>query len=235
MWYVGSEENIDYISHHGILGQKWGIRRYQYEDGSLTPEGRLRYGSQENYERALQKHDRNVKIAKGVAIGALAGLAVYGGARYIKKQRALKNQIYQGLGQEYINKVMPEFNQYTKGLTYTKLKDIQQATLNTAKNTNFTNPRHKIIYDTVTSEILRRDKMAEQFTGAGKKAVTSLIKTVGDKSTSELAKGLGTALGSAAVGAIVATAKQWTEQKERTPEDRANEYANYMWQNPNKK
>lgn len=30
---------------HGIIGQKWGIRRYQYADGSLTPEGRARYGN----------------------------------------------------------------------------------------------------------------------------------------------------------------------------------------------
>lgn len=32
------------LSHHGILGQKHGIRRFQYSDGSLTPAGRLRYG-----------------------------------------------------------------------------------------------------------------------------------------------------------------------------------------------
>lgn len=31
------------LYHHGILGQKWGIRRYQNQDGSLTPEGRIRY------------------------------------------------------------------------------------------------------------------------------------------------------------------------------------------------
>ena len=30
----------DYLSHHGILGQKWGIRRYQNEDGSLTNAGK---------------------------------------------------------------------------------------------------------------------------------------------------------------------------------------------------
>jgi len=33
----------DSLAHHGILGQKWGIRRYQNPDGSLTPEGKLRY------------------------------------------------------------------------------------------------------------------------------------------------------------------------------------------------
>ena len=32
-----------YLSHHGILGQKWGVRRFQNKDGSLTSEGRQRY------------------------------------------------------------------------------------------------------------------------------------------------------------------------------------------------
>lgn len=34
----------DIIKHHGILGQKWGVRRYQNEDGSLTRAGKQRYG-----------------------------------------------------------------------------------------------------------------------------------------------------------------------------------------------
>lgn len=32
----------DYLSHHGILGQKWGVRRYQNKDGSLTAAGKKR-------------------------------------------------------------------------------------------------------------------------------------------------------------------------------------------------
>ena len=38
-------ETGGYIAHHGIKGMKWGVRRFQNADGSLTQEGIARYGS----------------------------------------------------------------------------------------------------------------------------------------------------------------------------------------------
>ena len=36
--------NENELYHHGTKGQKWGIRKYQNSDGSLTPAGKERYG-----------------------------------------------------------------------------------------------------------------------------------------------------------------------------------------------
>ena len=42
-----------YLAHHGVKGQKWGHRRYQNEDGTLTAEGRARYAKElETYAKA---------------------------------------------------------------------------------------------------------------------------------------------------------------------------------------
>lgn len=51
------------LYHHGVKGQKWGRRRYQNEDGSLTPAGQKRYNKAENRIRKLEvtrKNNRNL-------------------------------------------------------------------------------------------------------------------------------------------------------------------------------
>ena len=47
-----------YLAHHGVLGMKWGVRRYQNEDGSLTSAGEKRYGVIKDLERKSAEHQK---------------------------------------------------------------------------------------------------------------------------------------------------------------------------------
>ena len=44
IYYVSGVPYSDELYHHGILGQRWYVRRFQNPDGTLTAEGRARYG-----------------------------------------------------------------------------------------------------------------------------------------------------------------------------------------------
>ena len=48
-------ENDSYLEHHGVLGMKWGVRRYQNKDGSLTSAGKRRYGTSDASPESIAK------------------------------------------------------------------------------------------------------------------------------------------------------------------------------------
>ena len=72
--YYGVMPLGDELTHHGIKGQKWGVRRYQNKDGSLTPAGVKRYGTVENFHKA-NEYKKNLRRA--TIEGGLVGRSIY--------------------------------------------------------------------------------------------------------------------------------------------------------------
>lgn len=70
----------DELQHHGVKGMKWGVRRYQNKDGSITPAGKKRYSSEhgdfykkkDDYRLAKKAYNKAYSEAHSKAINAIS-------------------------------------------------------------------------------------------------------------------------------------------------------------------
>lgn len=100
-WNMDMLVSSDELRHYGIKGQRWGVRRFQEEDGSLTPAGKKRYaddldGTNKQIQNEKQDMKNNTIFTKrNIAIGAtavVAALAVIGYMRYKKNSNAVRSK-----------------------------------------------------------------------------------------------------------------------------------------------
>lgn len=63
-----SIDRSESLTHHGVLGQKWGVRRYQNPDGSLTSAGKKHYKKDgiDAYTSELNKRTSDMRKHLGV-------------------------------------------------------------------------------------------------------------------------------------------------------------------------
>lgn len=107
-----NENGVPYLAHHGIKGQKWGVRRFQNPDMTWTEAGKERYGTSSGEHKSKDKKsgmsDETKKKLKTAAIvgGSLlaAGAAAYGA--YKLNDVAVTSLRYEDMkkGLEYIKK-----------------------------------------------------------------------------------------------------------------------------------
>lgn len=57
--YWAPTMNTTYLAHHGIKGMKWGVRRYQNPDGTLTAAGKARYAENDAKLKRIADEYRN--------------------------------------------------------------------------------------------------------------------------------------------------------------------------------
>lgn len=60
------------LTHHGILGQKWGVRRFQDQSGRLTAEGKKRYNDPDSDEKKKLTSTQKIAIAGAATAAGLA-------------------------------------------------------------------------------------------------------------------------------------------------------------------
>lgn len=93
------------LTHHGIKGQKWGIRRFQNKDGSLTAAGKKHQrGTSGEPEHISNKASTNLKKAAKIGAAVIAtGLAAYGAYKLNSKVTANLIEDSVKLGRSYLN------------------------------------------------------------------------------------------------------------------------------------
>lgn len=173
----------DYLEHHGIKGQRWGIRRYQNKDGTWTTIGKFRRNKFTNY-----KSDGGT-IKKGSTLYRITtdpSDTTYDNKKYVSTSR-LDNKLWRNFFSNYYDSLPKESKETSKyknlySLKYTTINDINVASqtklgeeyVNLLKNTGYNVPDNYDKYMYKLS-LLASQEMRNQSEN-GKQMVNSLLK-----------------------------------------------------------
>ena len=166
---------MNQLYHHGILGMRWGIRRYQNKDGSLTPEGRKRLGLDE-YDR---EHNSDTIIKKGTKASRVISTSRYD--EYADPAFGGSKEA----GKKYIDNILSKENSYER--KYVSIDGVKNSGRFNGKEyytSWFTEEGYSPNYARVATYKLKKDAKV----ASGKQVVDALIEEVGPNKMTEMLK-----------------------------------------------
>lgn len=188
----------DYLCHYGIKGQKWGVRRFQKPNGTLTEAGKVRYSTNRQTSSTGAPHTDYITGDKDKEVKRAEHEMIYELERELKKIQDVliysnniqgdhfdfskgyfaldeMESLYETFKKKYGADSVSAEELIKKG--YKKL-DAAQRNLNTTADTNYMNKQIKesSSWKTGAKDINKAVKKTATSTAA--KATTSAMKTV---------------------------------------------------------
>ena len=129
----------DFLVHYGVKGQKYGVRRYQNEDGTLTEEGKRHYGGYYDRSDGTKDYKRLEKDAKRDAEEYARAKAYYGEGAGTRRKKIknltserMKDADYKKAFEKFLSEQNMQKHQQAANRER-KVQDVKNTTVKTAR------------------------------------------------------------------------------------------------------